>query len=126
MATALLHIVPAVGWLLRVEYVRRRRGRKLPQVPRIAGGRGEGQTSREASSTPREETPKYEAEMRSGFVIGGCSGLRFPGDWFVDVPRGGVWLGGARMTHARGRPRARAPASFVGFREYLGWSFFFL
>ena len=44
VAPALLHLVPAARRLLRAQHVRRSRRRKLSQVSRDSGARGEGKT----------------------------------------------------------------------------------
>ena len=121
MASAVLHLVSAVGGLLRVEHVCGRGCGEFPQVPRVPGGRGEGEEGRETSSSTREETAKYETKMRCGFVIGGCSSLGITCHGFVDLPW--VWLDWTLHTHAYARMRTRA--MFAGFEYIVANSFFF-
>ncbi len=52
---ALLHLLPAHRQLLRPQYVRRRRGGELPQVPAGPGGGGGPLTGREEAQNDREK-----------------------------------------------------------------------
>ena len=56
MASSLLHLLPAPGWLLRPQHVRWCRRGELPQVPGGAGEGGESGPGHQASQEDRGET----------------------------------------------------------------------
>jgi len=57
VATDLLYLVPAAGWILRSQHVCRCGGGELPQMPGVAGEGGEGEARGETAAEARPETP---------------------------------------------------------------------
>ena len=60
MEADLLHLIPALGRILRVEHVCRGRRRKLPSLPGGTGEGGAGPEGGQAGQEDRGEEAKYD------------------------------------------------------------------